>query len=74
MPYSLEIVSQDGCPTTNLTSSHFQLEGMSAVNIEEHLEIGKLIQEAKEMDKEVIEQLPKAKRFQFARIRDDIQV
>jgi hypothetical protein len=44
------------------------------MDIQEQVEVGKMIQEAKELDKEVIEKLPKSKRFQFARIRDDIEV
>lgn len=40
----------------------------------ETIEIAKTIQEARDLPKEVVEQLPPEKRYQFARVRDDIEL
>ncbi|MFB6213279.1 MAG: hypothetical protein ABEJ07_01825 [Candidatus Nanohaloarchaea archaeon] len=48
--------------------------GISAGIFREQSEVAQLVLEAKEVDIELIRQLPPAYRYQFSRVRDDVDL
>lgn len=44
------------------------------MDLEEQMEVAKTIEEARNIPKEVIEKLPPSKKYQIARVRDNIEL